>query len=307
MKKLLLSALFTTSILVAFEKANAQAYLVHYWNFNAYTTTYNLPAIPGLKANLSRLDTNKAQVLWAKSSASTLDSSYIDPYTPVAADYDTVNARLGDAAGSALRLRNPATGMELRMYVPTNHYKNIKLIYGSMRSNNGMLQQVFDYSVDSGTTWRTTGLNITSDSPLVVFKRTTITFGSDTQVNNNGKLVFRIKFNGNTVTTSGNNRFDNITLEGDSVIAPIVAVSQVQPLEANIYPNPFKNILQITTADDAMKTALIYDLQGRLVLKTTLSGRYNTLDVADLNKGFYTIVLKGTMNNTQSTSVIVKE
>jgi len=307
MKKLLLSALLTTSILVAFEKANAQAYLVHYWNFNAYTATYNLPAIPGLKANLSRLDTNKAQVLWAKSSASTLDSSYIDPYTPVAADYDTVNARLGDAAGSALRLRNPSTGMELRMYVPTNHYKNIKLIYGSMRSNNGMLEQVFDYSVDSGTTWRTTGLNITSDSPLVVFKRTTITFGSDTQVNNNGKLVFRIKFNGNTVFTNGNNRFDNITLEGDSVIAPIVAVSQVQPLEANIYPNPFKNTLQITTADDAMKTAFIYDLQGRLVLKTTLSGRYNTLDVADLNKGFYTIVLKGTMNNTQSTSVIVKE
>ena len=176
-----------------------------------------------------------------------------------------------------------------------------------MRSNNGMLQQVFDYSVDSGTTWRTTGLNITSDSPLVVFKRTTITFGSDTQVNNNGKLVFRIKFNGNTVGTSGNNRFDNITLEGDSILAPSVAVSQVQPLEANIYPNPFKNILQITTAADAMKTALIYDLQGRLVLKTTLSGRYNTLDVADLNKGFYTIVLKGTMNNTQSTSVIVKE
>jgi hypothetical protein len=126
-------------------------------------------------------------------------------------------------------------------------------------------------------------------------------------VNNNGKLVFRIKFNGNTVFTNGNNRFDNITLEGDSVIAPIVAVSQVQPLEANIYPNPFKNTLQITTADDAMKTAFIYDLQGRLVLKTTLSGRYNTLDVADLNKGFYTIVLKGTMNNTQSTSVIVKE
>ena len=143
MKKLLLSALLTTSILVAFEKANAQAYLVHYWNFNAYTATYNLPAIPGLKANLSRLDTNKAQVLWAKSSASTLDSSYIDPYTPVAADYDTVNARLGDAAGSALRLRNPSTGMELRMYVPTNHYKNIKLIYGSMRSNNGMLEQVY--------------------------------------------------------------------------------------------------------------------------------------------------------------------
>lgn len=307
MKKILLSFLFATSILVTSEKANAQAYLVHYWNFNAYTATYNLPAIPGLKANLSRLDTNNAQVLWAKSSASTLDSSYIDPYTPVAADYDTINARLGDAAGSALRLRNPSTGMELRMYLPTNHYKNIKLIYASMRSNNGMLQQVFDYSVDSGTTWRTSGLNITSDSPLVVFKRTTITFGSDTQVNNNAKLVFRIKFNGNTVGASGNNRFDNITLEGDSVIAPIVAISKVQPLEANIYPNPFKNILQITTGDDAMKTACIYDLQGKLVLKTTLSGRYNTLDVADLNKGFYTLVLKGTMNNTQSTSVIVKE
>lgn len=213
--RLALVALFLLSFA---SSSMAQSRLIHYWNFNNYNTRYNLPSIPGLKANFSTIDTNLAQVHYAKIVSSVTDSAYIDPFTPATTDYDTINLRMGDTAGNALRLRNPSDSMSLVMYLPTYGYRNIKLIYASQRSSNGMLQQVFDYSLDSGRSWATTGLSIANDSPTVTFKRTTVSFSSITGANNNRAFVFRMRFLGNTVGTSGNNRIDNITLEGDSII-----------------------------------------------------------------------------------------
>ena len=138
--------------------------------------------------------------------------------------------------------------MELRLYIPSTNYHNLTLKYEVQSSSvtSGQKVQNFDYSVDSGLTWRTTGLNITFDSiTQAQFQGTnwgliTINFGSDSSVNNNPKLVFRIKFAGNTSLTSGNNRFDNITLDGSFVPPPTLTLVHYWNFNnlATAYHNP---------------------------------------------------------------------
>ncbi|NCX95152.1 MAG: T9SS C-terminal target domain-containing protein [Chitinophagia bacterium] len=309
MKKVLHVLFLFTAIALVNSNAIAQAYLVHYWNFNTFRDTVRLPTLRYIKANFSRLDTNKATVVYQKSYTSVTDSAYVDYYPVVAADYDSVNLRMGDTAGNGMRLRNPSDSMELRMYIPSRYYKNLKLTYASMRSNNGMLQQRFDYSTDSGTTWITTGLSIAMDSPTTTFKRTTIRFGSDTTVNNNSKLVFRIKFRGNTVGTSGNNRFDNITLDADSVttggISTITSVVKYEPL--SVYPNPTQSNLTISLPTNGIKAVTIHNLQGATLWAGIVNGANPTLDIANLPIGIYTATIQDGDTNKYYTATFVKE
>ncbi len=225
---LLITTLVITTVTI--NSLNAQGTLIHYWHFNNYTLgamhTYPVDTIHSIAADYSIHDTSKARILYSEiPGTSSVYSTYID--TVVGDVSDTVNVRMSTASGYALRARNPSDSMQLLFYIPTVHYNNILLTYGSQSSStsHGQLHQNFDYSVDSGLTWRTSGLSITSDSAWLIFHRTSISFTTDTMVNNNSKLVFRIKFTGNTSGTSGNNRFDNITVDGDSIIAPHISIT----------------------------------------------------------------------------------
>ena len=55
----------------------------------------------------------------------------------------------------------------------------------------------------------------------------------------------------------------------------------------NLYPNPVKDVLNITDQD--VKTASVYNLVGQKVLEATVT---NTLNVESLNKGMYLVQLK---------------
>ena len=119
------------------------------------------------------------------------------------------------------------------MRIPSTGYKNLSLEYGleSSSTKSGQLVEALDYSVDGGTTWKSSSLTVqgtnvdTLDVSNAIFQGTswglvTVTFGTDTTVNNNPNLVLRIKFRGNTTGTSGNNRFEHVTLEGVASSAP---------------------------------------------------------------------------------------
>ena len=231
-----LQSLFKLFVLVlAASNANAQSKLIHYWHFNNFTSVAGYKSLPAVTtatvnaahpynvhADYSSIDTSKAQIVYQTSAGtSTAFSTTLDYANPG----DTINARMGHAADTsiisyALRPRNRSDSMELRFYIPTTHYKNILIKYESQSSSvtSGPLHQVFDYSTDSGTTWKTTGLSVASDSAGLAFGPVfPVSFTTDTTVNNNPKLVFRIKFVGNSSGTSGNNRFDNVTVEGDTI------------------------------------------------------------------------------------------
>ena len=55
-----------TLLLLNGSKANAQGTLIHYWNFNNFTSVYTYPTFPApIDADYSRIDTSKAKFVYA--------------------------------------------------------------------------------------------------------------------------------------------------------------------------------------------------------------------------------------------------
>jgi hypothetical protein len=281
MKKTTLIAVWCIALCSLFGTAGAQTTsLIHYWNFNSFATVYHNPNIPALTADYSAIDTSKAKLVYVRTATNTAYAGYIDTVAG-----DTMNARLSAPAGRCLRVRNPSDSMELRLYIPSTNYKNLTLKYEVESSSvgSGQKAQNFDYSIDSGLTWRTTGLNMTVDSiTQAQFQGSswgliTINFGTDSTVNNNPKLVFRIKFGGNTALTSGNNRIDNITLDGIYTPPPTLSLVHYWNFNnfASVYHNP--NIPALA-ADysvlDTSKAKMVYVLTAK---NTAYAGYIDTV------------------------------
>lgn len=303
---LLISTIFTT-------QSFGQGYLIHYWHFNNLTlvdtTSASMPSIGPINADNSAIDVTKATIWYYQSTF--VDTTRADFYLAVAGDYDTMNLRMGAVSGNALRLRNPSNNMEVRIYLPSTNYNNLALKFGTEGSSrtSGMLLQNYDYSTDSGATWKTTGLSMTSDSAGVwigggatinpVFSLVSLNFGTDATVNNNPKLVFRIKFSGNAdtlSTSSGNNRFDNVTLDGDAISHVSVPVVVSAETSYTLYPNPVSTTLNLTSDIAGTKTVMIHDLAGKTVFAGLADGKDFSLNVADLQSGMYFISIRE--NNT---------
>ncbi|MFI5263229.1 MAG: T9SS type A sorting domain-containing protein [Candidatus Kapaibacterium sp.] len=201
--------------------------LIHYWNFNNLTTAYHNPGIPPLKADFSTIDTIGAKLVYTLAPGTSPNYAGFIDNNPG----DLTNARNGAPTGQSLRFRNPSDSSELRLYMPTNNYKNIVVKYALQSSSvaSGQKTELFDYSIDGGATWKTSGLSITSlDVTQPQFQGTnwgfvTVDLSADTTVNNNYYVVFRIRFSGNTTGGSGNNRFENITVEG-TYVPPTAAI-----------------------------------------------------------------------------------
>lgn len=227
MKKNIFFILACSFVLFLFQsESQAQTKkLIHYWHFNN-TPTGSLGAI---SADYSTL--GNASIIYKPikvAGASDTTQAYIDNYKAVAADYDTINLRPGyggccGGTNYAVRTRNPSDYMQFLWYIPTRKYQNIIIKYGTQSSSTGSGQhrQVFSYSLDSAKTFITSGLPIAYDSAGLVFGKVTIDLSSVPAVNNNGKLVFKMVFAAPNTGTSGNNRFDNITVEGDTIIKPV--------------------------------------------------------------------------------------
>lgn len=96
-------------------------------------------------------------------------------------------------------------------------YKNIQIKYATYRTNSGAQEQQFSYSID-GINFITTDLTPLTYFPNVEpdFAVVTINLSNITGVNNNPNFKFRISFGGSNASgSSGNNRMDNLTIEGN--------------------------------------------------------------------------------------------
>jgi len=128
----------------------------------------------------------------------------------------TINAQGLDtvlSAGSAgLRLRNPSGDFTLAL--PTTGFKNIVLKYAVERSSKGAQTNTVMYTID-GTNYISTAISSTSVYSVdTVWNLVSQDFSSDPAVNNNPKFKVKISFSNASGTTTGNDRFDNITLWG---------------------------------------------------------------------------------------------
>jgi PEP-CTERM motif len=129
----------------------------------------------------------------------------------------TNNARLGDPAGQALSLQggtsNANNGRNLTFNVSTAGFANIIVSLATQGTSTGFTSNQFQYSLD--------GINFTDFgspyTPATAFGTVPLVFSlvSIAGLNNNPNAAFRIVFNGATSST-GNNRIDNIVVEGAS-------------------------------------------------------------------------------------------
>ena len=129
----------------------------------------------------------------------------------------TTNARQGGPAGQALSLQggtgNANNGRNLTFAVSAAGFSNIVVSFATQGTSTGFNSNQFQYSLD--------GVSFVDFSPpyapATAFGAVPLVFSLATIVglNNNPNAAFRIVFNGASSST-GNNRIDNIVVEGTS-------------------------------------------------------------------------------------------
>src|SRR5215813_3784326 len=135
----------------------------------------------------------------------------------------TNNARQGDIAGQALSLQGGTgtanNGRNITFNVSTLGFSDIIVSFATQGSGTGFNSNQFQYSLD-GVTF----LNFDSPYiPAAAFGAVPLVFTltSIAALNNNPNAAFRIVFNG-AASATGNNRIDNIVVEGSPTASTAV-------------------------------------------------------------------------------------
>jgi hypothetical protein len=130
----------------------------------------------------------------------------------------TNNGRQGDIAGQALQLQGGTgtanNGRNLTFNVSTVGFSNIVVSFATQGTSTGFNSNQFQYSLD-GISFVNFGSPFT---PVTAFGAVPIVFSlaAIAGLNDNPNAAFRIVFNGATSST-GNNRIDNIVVEGTTI------------------------------------------------------------------------------------------
>lgn len=177
---------------VTFDAAAPKPFtLLHYWNFNASNATPAFTLLGGSESTAGAVVYDKGQ------------------------NFGGVNARNGDAAGNHQRINNPLTaGTELRFSIPTTGFRDILIQYEARRSGSGSDTQIIDYTLDGGNTWQNRASVTVQDISTGNVPVVPIDFASIAGVENNPRFGIRITFAQGGGGTSGNNRIDDLTVEG---------------------------------------------------------------------------------------------
>lgn len=132
----------------------------------------------------------------------------------------SVNARLGDSAGQSVTLQGGTStgnnGRNITLSVSTVGFTNILLTFATQGTASGFTSNQLQYSAD-GVTFVNFGLPY---APPAAFGLMTFNLSSITELNDNPNAAFRIVFGGATSST-GNNRLDNLVIEGRSASTTI--------------------------------------------------------------------------------------
>jgi autotransporter-associated beta strand protein len=165
--------------------------LIHYWNFNSGTSLLVPTQSSGGGALTPALAPGSEAV------------------AGTGQDFNAANARIGDPAGSHLRVNTPL-GAVLDIRIPTPGFENIVVQYETRRSGQGAGLQEISYTLD-GTAFQPFATIAVADAAPVV---QTLDFRSVAGVADNPAFALRVVFLQGGGGTAGNNRFDNLTVEG---------------------------------------------------------------------------------------------
>lgn len=177
--------------------------IVHYWHFNEVSGT--LGVVP---ADVSNTDDN-ATLVYQKIDEAGDDIGIMDNVAGSA-----INARMDMEAGNGIRPRNPSANGELYISMSTVGFENLHLSYATERSGSGMLEQELWYTTD-GVEYQPVGNLITVNTSYELVE---IDLSNLEGINNNPLFAIKMRFLGQNTADNGNNRLDNLVLEGDAVV-----------------------------------------------------------------------------------------
>jgi hypothetical protein len=125
-------------------------------------------------------------------------------------------------------------------------------------------------------------------------------------INNNRKFVLRIDFSAPNTGNKGNNRFDNITVEGD-ISSDIDAVHEITKADYILYPNPAKDYINLITTFDGEKLISIFNSTGIPVSFYNLSGKKFIINTSLLSQGLYFMKITETGGENITLLKFIKE
>ena len=176
--------------------------LMHYWNFNnpAPATTLLVPTQTAGGAGLSVTGTYESST---------------------GQSFAAANARLGNAASSHLRVNNPLTvGTHLLFTLPTTGFTNIVVKYETRRSGQGAATQTIEYTTNGTSYQPFDTLTIVDGTPEVK----TLDFRALAAAANNPAFGLRVTFAQGAGGIAGNNRFDDLTVEGVAITSETILI-----------------------------------------------------------------------------------
>jgi len=255
--------------------------LLHYWHFNNFTGTAT-----GIASDYSFNE--NGVITYPGSGDGYMDSRTHRPEDPVS----NLNLLMGQQPdqGAVLRARNPSHPRKLIIQAPTTRFENIRVAFATTRTPNGTKRQSLHYSPDGGNTWKPTEQGYELPLlPLWEYKEFDLT--GIQEVEDNPNLQFKILFWGEGATgTSGNNRFDNISISGtiDGVGVGEISITYTW---LNLYPNPAEShfILSMDPSDFQEGNLEIFSSDGRYIRNIHITSPETTISVNDLSPGIYII------------------
>lgn len=294
-------------ILLSLAGSSTAQTLVHYWNFNTVTSES-----AQLTPNVSLV--NGASIVHTPGPV----PSAINLAGGTGQGYTTgMNERNGDVAGNHLRLDNPA-GAILTISLPTTGYQDVVVKCAVRRSSTGAEQEKIEYTTDGVSYTELTTYSLSTTAPEIK----TFDFSSITDADGNANFKIRITCIQGTGSTAGNHRFDNLTLDGNSlsgdVTPPTVAFSPLTAATAvwvNTKPTITFNedvrlvsdlALDNSNVDDVVELRLDDAVGATVPFDATITGNVITITPpSDLNfsQTYYVAVRANTVEDISNNAI----
>ena len=253
--------------------------LIHYWNFNNNTSVAAITT------------PTTSNVSGASINAVISGISVIDFAGGTGQNFNVLNlnAQNSDVSGTHLRFNDPI-GSALIFALPTTGYENIVVKFPTRRSTQGAGNQLWFYSIDGTNYVSFTTIVPNNGDPSLA----TLDFTAIAASNNNPNFKLKVEFAVGAGGTTGNNRFDNFTTQGNLVggadttapIATFLPVNGATNSNTNVNPTisfnePIRliNNSAITNSNvDALVELRLNNASGTIIpFDATISG--NTISI----------------------------
>jgi len=271
--------------------------LIHYWHFNTLSGT-----VTEVGSDFSAVGTPLITYPGT-------GDGYMDERTHRTADpVSNLNLYMGQEPdqGAVLRVRNPSNTRELIIEAPSSGYENLYFTFATTRTDNGASEQELYYSTDGGTLWEIVGeayeIPIVTEWVLKNFDLTGIS-----EVNDNEELLFKVLFVGvGADNTSGNNRFDNISLTGSEIIgvgAESLSITSINE-GSTVFVNQTFSLSVQARDGEGLAAAVDADTEVTLTLETGTGILGGTLSGTIL-EGTSSVTISGILYDTAEEGVSI--